>query len=95
MKKYARANGLKPLAVGMGTPGTVNVPRGRLMGSTPKFRYWKEVEVADELKRRVRLPVFVDNDANLMALGEATYGSGIGKDKQRQSESGEFGARES
>lgn len=80
MKEYAQSNGLNPVAVGMGTPGTVDVPHGILMGSTPNFRYWKEVRVAEELKKRVHLPVFVDNDANLMALGEATFGSGIGKD---------------
>ena len=80
MKEHAQSNGLNPLAVGVGTPGTVNVPHGILMGSTPNFRCWKEVEVAKELKKRVHLPVFVDNDANLMALGEATFGSGIGKE---------------
>jgi len=78
MKEFARLNGYDPIAVGMGTPGSVEIERGYLMGSTPNFRYWRDVYVADELRERVDLPVFVDNDANLMALGEAKFGSGVG-----------------
>lgn len=80
MQEYALSIGLNPLAVGMGTPGSVDVHRGILMGSTPNFRCWNEVPVAAELKKRINLSVYVDNDANLMALGEAKYGSGIGHD---------------
>jgi glucokinase len=78
MRDYAESEGYQPIAVGMGTPGSVEIEKGYLMGSTPNFRYWRDVYVADELKARVGLPVFVDNDANLMALGEAKYGSGVG-----------------
>lgn len=77
MVAYAKSKGLKPSVVGMGTPGAVNVSTGSLMGSTPNFRYWKDVPIRDELEKKVNLPVFVDNDANLMALGEAKYGAGV------------------
>jgi glucokinase len=65
-------------AIGVGTPGSVDVTSGFLKGSTPNFRYWKQVPIKAELEKRVNLPVFVDNDANLMALGEARFGAGVG-----------------
>ena len=78
MKEYAQIQGYQPQAVGLGTPGSVDIRTGFLMGSTPNFRHWRDVEIKKELERRVGLPVFVDNDANLMALGETRFGAGIG-----------------
>ena len=34
--------------------------------------------IRHEIEKIINLPVFVDNDANLMALGEAKFGAGIG-----------------
>ena len=68
--------GIEPLTVGMGTPGSVDIDSGYLLGSTPNFQNWRDVPVAAELSTLVNLPVFVDNDANLMALGEHKYGAG-------------------
>jgi glucokinase len=75
---YAQSSGIKVSAIGLGTPGSVDVTTGFLMGSTPNFSYWQQVPIKSELEKRVGLPVFVDNDANLMALGEAQFGAGIG-----------------
>jgi len=71
-KKY----GESPHVVGIGTPGSVDIERGFLLGSTPNFRQWKNIHIAEEIAKHVNLPVFVDNDANMMALGESTYGAG-------------------
>ncbi len=78
MIRYAEQQGHRPVAVGMGTPGSVEIHTGFLMGSTPNFLHWRNVEIKKELEREVKLPVFVDNDANLMALGETRFGAGIG-----------------
>jgi glucokinase len=75
---FAGGNGLKPAVIGIGTPGCVDIRQGFLKGSTPNFRHWKQVAIGEEISNRVHIPVFVDNDANLMALGEAKYGAGIG-----------------
>jgi glucokinase len=75
---YAKAKRLKPSVIGMGTPGAVDVAHGFLKGSTPNFKHWQNVPIRDEIEKKVNLPVFVDNDANLMALGEAKYGAGVG-----------------
>ena len=78
MKIAAQANGYQPVVVGVGTPGCVDVEKGVLRGGTPNFRHWFKVPVAEELKKRTGLPVFVDNDANVMALAEAQFGAGRG-----------------
>ncbi len=75
---FAKSNNLKPRVVGVGTPGSVDVERGYLKGSTPNFKSWKDVEIGKELTKKINLPVYVDNDANLMALAEAKFGAGIG-----------------
>ena len=75
---YAKTAGLKPSVIGMGTPGAVDIETGILKGSTPNFKYWRNVPIKNKLENKVKLPVFVDNDANMMAMGEAKYGAGIG-----------------
>jgi glucokinase len=78
MVSYAKTVGLKPSVIGLGTPGSVDVERGFLKGSTPNFKYWYDIPIKDEIEKKVHLPVYIDNDANLMAIGEAKFGAGIG-----------------
>jgi len=73
---YSRQKGITISAVGVGTPGSVDIERGFLMGSTPNFKHWRDVAIADSIRKHINLPVFVDNDANLMAFGEFTFGAG-------------------
>ncbi len=74
--QYARSENIRVDVVGIGTPGNVNIKTGMLMGSTPNFRDWRDVNISTELGSRINLPVFADNDANVMALGEARFGAG-------------------
>jgi len=78
MKMAAGDYGYQPVVVGVGTPGCVDVEKGVLRGGTPNFRHWIRVPIAEELNKRTGLPVFVDNDANVMALAEAKFGAGRG-----------------
>ena len=39
---------------------------------------WREVPLGNILKKKLNLPVFVDNDVNVMALGELKFGAGAG-----------------
>jgi predicted NBD/HSP70 family sugar kinase len=78
------------LALGLGVPGPVDVSVGRVM-QPPLMPGWHDYPVRDRLVERLGVPVFVENDANLMALGEqrvhwpsaptlllVTVGTGIG-----------------
>jgi glucokinase-like ROK family protein len=63
------------IGAGLGLPGPVDQVDG-VVGSSVILPGWVGVAAAQELRRRLELPVFVDNDANLGALGEATFGAG-------------------
>ena len=64
------------LGIGMGLPGPIDVKRG-IVHFFPNIPGWKEVKLKSFLKNKLRLPVFLDNDANLMALAE--YKLGVAK----------------
>ena len=65
------------LGIGLGVPAPIDPATG--MVSVPGIlRGWEGVDIAGVLTQRLRRPVFVDNDANLGALGEARYGAGRG-----------------
>lgn len=74
--EYAGQHDIPIKAIGLGTPGAVQVDTGFLKGSTPNLPAWKNVPIRDELMKRLALPVFVDNDANMMAYGEYRLGAG-------------------
>jgi glucokinase len=76
MKSFAKDSGIEPVVVGIGTPGNVDIQTGVLIGSTPNFRDWRDVNISEKLQNKIKLPVFADNDGNVMALGEARFGAG-------------------
>ena len=57
------------LGIGVGVPGPVNFEAGQLV-SPPLMPDWDQFSIRDFLRDEYRAPVFVDNDVNLMALGE-------------------------
>ncbi len=67
----------KVIGVGLGVPGPIDVESGTL-GSTSILPGWSGINPSEELARRLGVPVYVDNDANLGALGELVWGSGRG-----------------
>ena len=76
------AAGVEParvLAVGMGLPGPVD-PATETIRSSAILPGWHEAHPAAGLQRRLGLPVRVENDANLGALGEYRHGAGRGHD---------------
>lgn len=66
------------IGVGMGSPGVINWERTSVTGP-PNISGWTVVNVAEELASLLNmpdLPVLVENDANVAALGSAYYGVG-------------------
>ena len=67
--------------VGVGAPGAVDAERG-VLSYPPNLPGWGVVHLRDELQNRLlekeglSMPVFLDNDANAAAFGEAFYGAG-------------------
>ncbi|MFC9745423.1 ROK family transcriptional regulator [Streptomyces niveus] len=67
----------KVIGVGLGVPGPIDVVSGTL-GSTSILPGWTGINPREEMVGRLGVPVYVDNDANLGALGELVWGSGRG-----------------
>lgn len=64
------------VSVGIGTPGTVNKENGYIeFANNLDF---KQVPAKEMLEKRIGKPVYLDNDANCAALGEAVAGVGKG-----------------
>lgn len=67
----------KPAAVGVGFGGPVDWRTGKICRSH-QIEGWSEFDLGGWLQGLVGAPVFVDNDANVGALGEALDGAGVG-----------------
>ncbi len=57
------------IGIGIGVPGPVNFEIGQLV-NPPLMPAWDGFSIRDYLREDYAAPVFVDNDVNLMALGE-------------------------
>jgi glucokinase len=62
-------------AVGVAAPGPLDPFRGVIL-QAPNLPGWRDVPVAEVLRRALGCPVFVGNDANLGALAEQRWGAG-------------------
>ena len=67
----------KVAAIGVGVPGLVRYPQGIVL-TCANIRRWKNLPLQSKLRRRLRIPVRVDNDVHAMALAEWHYGAGRG-----------------
>ena len=67
----------KPEAIGVGFGGPVDWRTGRIARSH-QIEGWSGFDLGGWLREMTGLPVRVDNDANVAALGEATRGAGAG-----------------
>jgi predicted NBD/HSP70 family sugar kinase len=65
------------IGAGIGIPGPIDRATGSV-ASQAILPGWSGVSAAKELQRLLEVQVQVDNDANLGALGEVTYGAGQG-----------------
>ncbi|TMB78458.1 MAG: ROK family transcriptional regulator, partial [Chloroflexi bacterium] len=63
------------LGVGMGIPGPVDRAHGTA-GSATILPGWVGLRIAAEMEQRLEIPVQIENDANLGALAELTWGAG-------------------
>ncbi|OQX88678.1 hypothetical protein B6D60_01585 [candidate division KSB1 bacterium 4484_87] len=70
--------GERIVGIGVGSPGSIDFENGRLIGDTPNIVNWSDVPIKATLEKKFALPVFTDNDANIMALAEARNGAAKG-----------------
>lgn len=63
--------------IGIGSPGPLNAEEGVII-STPNLPF-KNYNVVQPIKDKFNVPVYLDNDANVAAIGEFMFGAGRGK----------------
>lgn len=85
VRQAEQASGGKASALGLAIPGHIDNERG-IVRWAPNFGEsqagifvnWRDVPIREPLALELAMPIFMDNDANLAALGEYKYGSGKG-----------------
>jgi glucokinase len=60
--------------IGLGVPGTIGREEG-IIRLSPNFPEWKDVPIARIINDSTMLPVFVDNDANVVPYAEKWVGA--------------------
>jgi glucokinase-like ROK family protein len=68
--------GLPLLGIGIGVPGLIDLDSGVVLFA-PNLE-WRDVPLRDMLTQSLPVPILVDNDANLSALGEYYFGAARG-----------------
>jgi glucokinase len=74
----ARARAIRLDGIGVGLPGLVDVEKGMMIDTANPMAEFAQVPLAGALHDATGLPVYVDNDVNVLALGEAAFGEGRG-----------------
>jgi len=73
--KDAKKSKIKVGAIGIGVPGPLDAQTG-VVSHPPKFRGWKDVPLGEIVHERYKLPVWIENDANVGVLAEKWHGGG-------------------
>jgi glucokinase len=79
LERHARvlAGSKKITKIVGGVAGTLDSQRTRLLNA-PHYHGWVKKPLKRDLERRFHAPVLLENDADLVGLGEATQGAGRG-----------------
>lgn len=64
-------------AISVASAGPLD-PKTGFIFDAPNIPGWKDFPLGDKLRETFPVPVFIGNDANLAAMGEWKYGSGVG-----------------
>ncbi len=78
LEVLSRARGLEIEGAGIGVPGAVDAELGVIGADIHYVPELAGVPLATVIGTRLGLPVFVDNDVNVLALGEWMFGAGKG-----------------
>jgi glucokinase len=78
VRQRLAADGTRLAAVGVGVPALVDPATGRIGDEVPHVPELGNRPLGAVLAARFGVPVFVDNDVNALALGEARFGAGRG-----------------
>lgn len=63
--------------IGVGSPGTIDIITGVIMGACPNIPGWVGFHLRDRLSEKLNLAIYIDNDANCAAIAEHEFGAGV------------------
>jgi glucokinase len=69
----ASEKGLLLKGIGIGSPGVID--NGVVLGGAENLDGWVNIDLRSIFSDKFGMPVFVDNDANVMGLGEVDFGA--------------------
>lgn len=61
--------------IGIGVPGLIDVEKGICYFSGNLGNEWQDVNIREDLNKFFNVPIFLDNDVNVAALGEKYFGA--------------------
>ena len=70
----------KVIGIGLGAPGLIIAGSG-IIHFSPNFPGWTDIPLLDYISAELDgldIPLYIDNDVNVMVLGELHHGAGIG-----------------
>ncbi len=74
--KSLMSSAKQPLeAVGIGAGGQIDAVQGTVFSATDVIPGWKGMRIADAFQNELGIPASVDNDVNVLALGETKFGA--------------------
>lgn len=77
LQRLARVERKELCGIGIGSAGGVDFKQG-VVRNAGNITGWRDVPLRQIVAAHSLLPVWVDNDSNLMALGELNFGAAIG-----------------
>jgi predicted NBD/HSP70 family sugar kinase len=61
---------------GIGIPAPIEFSTGKIIATPSYFEAWKDVNLKNSLEKKYGIKTWIDNDANVGALGEKWFGQG-------------------
>ena len=69
----AAKKGIQLKGIGIGSPGVID--NGVVLGGADNLDRWENIDLGKFYSEKFDMPVFADNDANVMGLGEVAFGA--------------------
>jgi glucokinase len=78
IRQTVAAEGINPICIGTSAKGFIDHRSGIILGPDQGITDWINVPFAKIIKQETGLPVYVDNDANMMTIAEHRFGAARG-----------------
>jgi glucokinase len=78
IRKIVAEEGVNPICIGTSAKGFIDHKAGIILGPDQGIKDWINVPYVKIVKQETGLPVYVDNDANMMTVAEHRFGAAKG-----------------